>query len=427
MLEAGGTPHLHELRLHNGTIYRWNRPVYDIADGRPAPAGGEPAARGRADRGRHDRQRRASTSAWSATLAESERPLWSQMSFSRRRGELPRGRPAWASTPRSTGPASARCRATELVLRRLLPMAHAGLDAWGVPSRGARPATSASSSSAACTEPAAPRGSSSGSASARGEDRYDALRATLLDYRDADAHQRAGPHLGLTARPGQRASGAAAASCRRTPAHRVEPAARVTTTSSAAAAGLARGPRGRASQPAGRRRAGSSSPGAGRATRRGRRRPVPEQAATHLGRAAPGPQRRVLGARRRGGRCRRVRRRAAMRVEPPPRSRASRQLARRSAPQRPAARSSARGAMRPQPADPPTRLVDARLHRLPKHGCVFGLRSPTTAPAAGRRWPRGGAPWAPSSSDTSPSPRVDAALAAGIERGEAARTAGWSS
>ena len=32
VLESGGTPQLHELRLHNGTIYRWNRPIYDIPD-----------------------------------------------------------------------------------------------------------------------------------------------------------------------------------------------------------------------------------------------------------------------------------------------------------------------------------------------------------------------------------------------------------
>ncbi|MDP8977362.1 MAG: glutamate--cysteine ligase [Actinomycetota bacterium] len=34
-LAAGRTPHLPELSLHNGTIYRWNRPVYGVADGRP--------------------------------------------------------------------------------------------------------------------------------------------------------------------------------------------------------------------------------------------------------------------------------------------------------------------------------------------------------------------------------------------------------
>ena len=35
MLEAGGTPSLSELKLHNGTVYRWNRPVYDIQGGVP--------------------------------------------------------------------------------------------------------------------------------------------------------------------------------------------------------------------------------------------------------------------------------------------------------------------------------------------------------------------------------------------------------
>ena len=34
-LADGRTPQLPELRLHNGTIYRWNRPVYDVVDGRP--------------------------------------------------------------------------------------------------------------------------------------------------------------------------------------------------------------------------------------------------------------------------------------------------------------------------------------------------------------------------------------------------------
>ena len=30
--EAGRVPYLGELRLHNGTVYRWNRPVYDVVD-----------------------------------------------------------------------------------------------------------------------------------------------------------------------------------------------------------------------------------------------------------------------------------------------------------------------------------------------------------------------------------------------------------
>lgn len=34
-LAAGRAPGLRELRLHNGTVWRWNRPVYDVQDGRP--------------------------------------------------------------------------------------------------------------------------------------------------------------------------------------------------------------------------------------------------------------------------------------------------------------------------------------------------------------------------------------------------------
>ena len=47
LLDQGRTPSLHALALHNGTIYRWNRPCYGVVDGvphlrienRPLPAG----------------------------------------------------------------------------------------------------------------------------------------------------------------------------------------------------------------------------------------------------------------------------------------------------------------------------------------------------------------------------------------------------
>src|SRR3954454_6062603 len=80
-LERGDVPSLAELRLHNGTIYRWNRPIYDVVRGQPhlrvenrvLPAG--PTV--------------ADTMANAAfyygmlrMLTEAERPLWSQMSFS---------------------------------------------------------------------------------------------------------------------------------------------------------------------------------------------------------------------------------------------------------------------------------------------------------------------------------------------------------
>ena len=49
-----------------------------------------------------------------------------------RRGELPRPRPSTASTPSLYWPGIGEVQATELVLRRLLPMAHEGLASWGV-------------------------------------------------------------------------------------------------------------------------------------------------------------------------------------------------------------------------------------------------------------------------------------------------------
>ena len=50
VLAAGRTPHSPELRLHNGTIYRWNRPVYDVVGRSTAPARGESGAARRARR-----------------------------------------------------------------------------------------------------------------------------------------------------------------------------------------------------------------------------------------------------------------------------------------------------------------------------------------------------------------------------------------
>jgi hypothetical protein len=129
-LEAGRTPSLHELRLHNGTIYRWNRPVYDVVDGTPhlrvenrvLPAG--PTV--------------VDTMANAAfyfglvrTLAEHERPLWSQMSFSAAEENF-HVAARQGIEANLYWPGLGQVPATELVLRRLLPMARAGLDAWGV-------------------------------------------------------------------------------------------------------------------------------------------------------------------------------------------------------------------------------------------------------------------------------------------------------
>lgn len=132
VLEAGGVPQLAELRLHNGTIYRWNRPVYDIAGGVPhlrvenrVLAAGPTVVDTMANAAFYFGLVRA--------LAEAERPLWSQMSFSAAEENFHvcarEGIDAQVYWP-----AVGQVRATELVLRRLLPLAHEGLAAWGVDS-----------------------------------------------------------------------------------------------------------------------------------------------------------------------------------------------------------------------------------------------------------------------------------------------------
>ena len=81
VLHAGGVPQLGELRLHNGTVYRWNRPVYDIMNGRPhlrvenrvLPAGPTVV------------DMLANAAFYFGLvrgLAEADRPIWSQLTFS---------------------------------------------------------------------------------------------------------------------------------------------------------------------------------------------------------------------------------------------------------------------------------------------------------------------------------------------------------
>jgi gamma-glutamyl:cysteine ligase YbdK (ATP-grasp superfamily) len=130
VLEEGGVPKLAELRLHNGTIYRWNRPVYDIAHGVPhlrvenrVLAAGPTVVDTMANAAFYFGLVRA--------LAEAERPLWSQMSFSAAEENFHVGAREGIDA-QIYWPAVGQVRATELTLRRLLPLAHEGLDAWGV-------------------------------------------------------------------------------------------------------------------------------------------------------------------------------------------------------------------------------------------------------------------------------------------------------
>jgi len=179
VLEAGGTPNLSELRLHNGTIYRWNRPVYDINAGVPhlrvenrLLAAGPTVVDTMANAAFYFGLVRA--------LAESERPLWSQMSFSAAEENFHVAAQEGIDA-QIYWPGVGQVSATELVLRRLLPAARQGLDSWGVDGE-------TSDRLLGIIEQRCLTGVNGAEwfvrrmALREDQDRYDALRATLLEY-----------------------------------------------------------------------------------------------------------------------------------------------------------------------------------------------------------------------------------------------------
>jgi hypothetical protein len=130
VLERGGVPCLGELRLHNGTVYRWNRPVYDVMNGRPhlrvenrvLPAGPTVI------------DMLANAAFYFGLvrqLAEEDRPIWSELAFGAAEDNFHaaarRGIEATVHWP-----GSGETPVTELVLDTLLGKAHAGLDRFGV-------------------------------------------------------------------------------------------------------------------------------------------------------------------------------------------------------------------------------------------------------------------------------------------------------
>jgi hypothetical protein len=128
--EAGRPPRLQELRLHNGTIYRWNRPVYDVVAGAPhvrvenrvLPAGPtvvDIMANGAFYYGALK------------VLADDERPVWSNMTFPAAEENFREGARLGLDA-QLYWPGIGQVTVDELVLRRLLPMAHEGLERWGV-------------------------------------------------------------------------------------------------------------------------------------------------------------------------------------------------------------------------------------------------------------------------------------------------------
>jgi hypothetical protein len=124
-LDAGQAPKLTELRMHNGTIWRWNRPVYDVVDGLPhlrvenrvLPAGPTVVDTVANAAFFYGAQR---------ALAEAERPVWSQMSFQAAEENLYAGARRGFEA-QLYWPGIGWIPPDELALRVLLPLAHEGL------------------------------------------------------------------------------------------------------------------------------------------------------------------------------------------------------------------------------------------------------------------------------------------------------------
>ena len=183
VLDSGGVPRLDELRLHNGTVYRWNRPVYDISDGTPhlrvenrvLPAGPTVV----------DIMANAAFFAGLVrALAAEDRPVWSQMSFQAASENFAAG-VRHGIHAEVYWPRVGQVKVAELVVRKLLPLAAAGLRTWSVEEAEIhrlldiieRRCLHAANGATWQTATVSRR-------EAAGESRQDALRGMLHDYLD---------------------------------------------------------------------------------------------------------------------------------------------------------------------------------------------------------------------------------------------------
>ena len=130
LLAEGSVPHLPELTLHNGTIWRWNRPVYGVARGKPhlrvenrvLPAGPTMVDT-------------VANAAFYVGLvrgvAELDEPIERQLPFElAARSFREAARNGIGAELYWPGPGI--LPATTVVLDHLLPLAHRGLDAWRI-------------------------------------------------------------------------------------------------------------------------------------------------------------------------------------------------------------------------------------------------------------------------------------------------------
>jgi hypothetical protein len=129
-LDQGACPQLTEMSLHNGTIYRWNRPVYAVVDGTPhlrvenrvLPAGPSVV---------DVMANAAFYYGLVRSLAEARRPVWMHMSFATAAENLYEAA-RHGIDAQLYWPGLGDVPAAELILHRLLPLAREGLGSWGV-------------------------------------------------------------------------------------------------------------------------------------------------------------------------------------------------------------------------------------------------------------------------------------------------------
>jgi gamma-glutamyl:cysteine ligase YbdK (ATP-grasp superfamily) len=130
VLDRGEIPQLAEMSLHNGTIYRWNRPIYAAVAGTPhlrvenrvLPAGPSVV---------DVMANAAFYYGLVRSLAEAQRPIWTQMSFGTAAENLHEAA-RYGIDAQLYWPGIGEAPVAELVLRRLLPLARDGLSRWGV-------------------------------------------------------------------------------------------------------------------------------------------------------------------------------------------------------------------------------------------------------------------------------------------------------
>jgi gamma-glutamyl:cysteine ligase YbdK (ATP-grasp superfamily) len=130
VLDGGATPQLAEMSLHNGTVYRWNRPVYGVVNGTPhlrvenrvLPAGPTIA---------DVMANAAFYYGLVRYLAEAQRPIWTQLSFGTAAENLHEAA-RHGLDAQLYWPGAGDTPAAELILRRLLPQAREGLSRWDV-------------------------------------------------------------------------------------------------------------------------------------------------------------------------------------------------------------------------------------------------------------------------------------------------------